>query len=72
MQNLLTTQQAAEALGISQKGVLKAIERGTLKAQKFGSERRGVYLIERADVERYDRERKIGRPKKGKTDVKNK
>jgi len=57
----LTSQQAAKALGLAHRTVLKYIERGKIKAHKFGRD----WQIDAAEVERYRRERKpVGRPKK--------
>ncbi len=55
----LTTRQAAEVLGITQKGVGKLIERGKLTAEKVGRD----LLIRRADVERAKSRPGRGRPK---------
>lgn len=49
MQDWLTTKEAAERLGIDQRSVVKAINRGTLRAVKRGRD----YLIEAAEVVRY-------------------
>jgi len=62
--NLLTTQQAAKLIGISQHGVIKAIHRGHLEATKIGKKRTGMWLISEREAERYKHERrKPGRPK---------
>lgn len=55
----LTTKQAGEALGVSQRRVIALIEQGKLKAEKFAS----VYTIAQKDLETV-RNRKNGRPKK--------
>lgn len=55
----LTTNQAAEKLGVSRRRVLALIEAGRLPADKFGD----AYMIDEKDLELV-RERKIGRPKK--------
>lgn len=58
---MLTTRDAAERLGITARAVVLLIQRGQLKAQKFGRD----YAIEPAEVERYLRERRPAhRPKK--------
>jgi excisionase family DNA binding protein len=44
----LTTQQAAEALGMTVQGVHALIRKGNLRAQKLGRD----YLLSSADVER--------------------
>jgi len=62
MDQLLTTTQAAEILDISVHGVIKAIQREQIAATKYGGQR-GIWLIPRSEVERYDKERqKPGRP----------
>lgn len=58
---LINTSTAAEIIGITRQGVIAAINRGSLKACKMGGERRGVWVIERAEAERYRDER--GKPK---------
>jgi excisionase family DNA binding protein len=45
----LTTAQAAELAGISQRGINMAIYRGYLSAGKFGP----VHMIRRADLDAY-------------------
>jgi len=63
----LTTQQAAAIIGISQHGVIKAIHRGLLEAEKIGKERTGIWLIALDEAERYKIERRRpGRPKEDK------
>lgn len=60
MTNLLTTQQAADLLGLDRRTVLKYIERGLIQATKFGRD----WQIDPAEVEHFQRERrKPGRPK---------
>lgn len=49
---MLTTQQAAEQLGISRQAVQRAIKRGTLKAEKHGRD----YDITPEAVEDYRRD----------------
>lgn len=55
----LTTKQASEILGVSQRRVIALIEQGKLKADKFAS----VYTIARTDLETV-RNRPNGRPPK--------
>ncbi len=55
----LTTKQASEILGVSQRRVIALIEQGRLKADKFA----GVYAIAQKDLETV-RNRKNGRPLK--------
>ncbi len=55
----LTTKQASEILGVSQRRVIALIEQGKLKADKFAS----VYTIAQKDLETV-RNRKNGRPAK--------
>ncbi len=63
--NLLTTQQAADALNLDRRTILKYIERGLIQAHKFGRD----WQIDAAEVERYRQERrKPGRPKAPKPD----
>ena len=57
--NRLTTKQASDILGISQRRVIALIEQGKLKAEKFAS----VYTIAVSDLETV-KDRKNGRPKK--------
>lgn len=58
---MMTTQQVAAALGITRPGVLKAIGRGQLMAQRFGRD----WIVNEQDVERYRAAHlgKRGRPK---------
>ena len=58
----LTTQQAAAMLDVSLSSVQKAIARGKLKAELMGRDN----WIEREEVERYLRERKLTGPRKRK------
>jgi excisionase family DNA binding protein len=55
----LTTKQASEILGVSQRRIIALIEQGKLKADKFAS----VYTISKSDLETV-RNRKNGRPPK--------
>jgi excisionase family DNA binding protein len=52
MAERLTTKEAAEKLAIHWRSVVKAIHRGTLKAEKHGRD----YFITREEVDRYARE----------------
>lgn len=56
----MTTNAAAEVLSISRSAVLKAIADERLAAKKVGRD----YLIERDELERYRRERKLTGPRK--------
>lgn len=56
----MTTNLAARELHVSRSAVLKAIDDGRLVAVKVGRD----YLIEREEVERYRRERKLTGPRK--------
>lgn len=56
----VTTQQAALMLDVSLSAVQKAIKHGRLTAEKIGRDK----LIEREEVERYRRERKLTGPRK--------
>jgi excisionase family DNA binding protein len=55
----LTTQQAADELGVTQSRVIAMIGAGRLKASKVGMQ----WLIDRKDLAKV-RNRKPGRPKK--------
>ena len=44
----LTTQQAADRLGLSRGRIIQLIDKGVIKATKFG----GVYQIDEADLKR--------------------
>jgi excisionase family DNA binding protein len=57
--NLLTTQQAAERLGVSQPRIYQLIGEGRLPAQKIGRD----YLIDEKDLKLVEN-RKVGRPSK--------
>lgn len=56
----MTTQQAAAMLDVSLSAVQKAIQKGRLKAEQLGRDN----LIEREEVERYQRERRLTGPRK--------
>lgn len=56
----MTTNEAAAALQVSRSAVLKAIADRRLAATMFGRD----YLIERDELERYRRERKLTGPRK--------
>jgi excisionase family DNA binding protein len=58
----LTTAQAAEKLGITERGVRNLIESGTLPARKLGKQ----WFIDPADLKRSEvKDRKPGRPTAG-------
>lgn len=58
-QEMLDTVQAAALIGISKQQVQRLVTAGLIQAQKFGRS----WLIPRAEVERYQKERKpAGRP----------
>ena len=59
--NLLTTQDAAERLGVSQSRIYQLIDEERLPAQKVGRD----YLIDANDLKLVEN-RKAGRPKKNK------
>ena len=61
---LLTTQQAADKLGVHRSRVHALIQAGRLPAQKFGN----VYMIRDVDLKLVE-ERKTGRPPKTKVDI---
>lgn len=56
----VTTQQAAVMLQVTRTAVQKAISQGRLKAEQMGRDK----WIEREEVERYRRERKLTGPRK--------
>ena len=56
---ILTTKQAADILGITQRRINALIQAGKLPAQVFG----GVYMIQESDLALVS-DRKAGRPKK--------
>lgn len=60
----VTTQQAAVMLQVSLSSVQKAIARKRLRAEQIGRDN----LIEREEVERYARERKLTGPRKRRPD----
>lgn len=60
---MLTTREAADRLGLKPRSVVQFIKRGLIAAEKRGRD----YLIEEAEVERYERERRpANRPRKPK------
>lgn len=64
---LLTTQEAADLLDITIYGIHKLLQRAQIKGHKIGGQR-GIWLIPRSEIERYDEERrKPGRPTKDKS-----
>ena len=60
MNEYLTTQQAADFLGMSRGQLIFYIRQGSLSATKFGSQ----YAIKEEDVRSFHRN-PIGRPRKG-------
>jgi excisionase family DNA binding protein len=56
----VTTQQAAAMLGVTLSAVQKAVQKERLKAERMGRDN----WIEREEVERYRRERKLTGPRK--------
>jgi excisionase family DNA binding protein len=56
MTTLLTTTEAAAALGISRDGVHKLVQRGTLKATRFAN----AYAFTPADVARVGKRPRAG------------
>ncbi len=51
--NLVTTREAAEHLGIGRAMVAAYIRDGRLKARRYGPDKGGMYLIDRADLVRF-------------------
>lgn len=64
MANTLTTQEAAERLGISPIRVRQLITDGRLPARKFGRD----YMIDESDLQLVE-DRKPGRPPKAKAET---
>lgn len=62
MDNLLTTQQAAKRLKLSQPRIYQLISEGHLPARKFGRD----YLIREDDLRLVENRPKVGRPPKAK------
>jgi excisionase family DNA binding protein len=61
----LTTEEAAQALGITQARIRQLILDGTLSAIKLGHEQYGTWLVPEAEIEKYKQtRRKRGRPSK--------
>jgi excisionase family DNA binding protein len=60
VKNPVTTHQAAVMLDVSLSAVQKAIQKGRLRAEQMGRDN----WIERAEVERYRRERRLTGPRK--------
>jgi excisionase family DNA binding protein len=65
--DFLTTQQAADKLGVHRSRIHALIQAGRLPAQKFGN----VYMIKEADLKLVE-ERKTGRPPKAKAETSSK
>jgi excisionase family DNA binding protein len=66
MEDLISTQQAADELGITRSRIHQMIENGSLPATKFGEGRGGMWLIRRADLEKVRVRPGPGRPSKPK------
>lgn len=60
----ITTNEAAESLGVTRQRVLQLIQDGRLKAEKFSN----VYMIRPADLSNIE-EKPIGRPPKPKAEA---
>lgn len=58
MIDMLTTHEAAAILGITPESVRRQINRGRLRGEKRGRD----WFVSRAEVARYQAERKVGRP----------
>lgn len=58
-EKILTTEEAAKELGVSQSRIYALVKNGRLKAEPFGK----MYLIRFSDLDAV-RERKNGRPRK--------
>lgn len=58
---MLTTHEAANRLGLTARSVARLIKTGVIAAQKRGRD----YLIDEAEIDRYERARRpAGRPKR--------
>jgi excisionase family DNA binding protein len=58
-ENYITTNEAADVLGVTRQRVLQLIQDGRLKAEKFAN----VYMIRRGDLDHIE-EKPMGRPPK--------
>jgi excisionase family DNA binding protein len=63
MDELLTTADAAEKLGLTVRAVQKMIESGRLQAKRVGRD----YIISAASLNNIERKSRAGRPPKAKT-----
>lgn len=63
MDELLTTAEAAEKLGLTVRAVQKMIESGRLQAKRVGRD----YIISAASLKNIERKSPAGRPPKAKT-----
>ena len=59
MESLVTVPQAAQLLGLTERGVLKRIQRGDMRAERLGGK---VWVIRREEVERWQQ---LGRQRPG-------
>ena len=68
----LTLQQASKLYSVETATLSKAIERKKLQGVKFASGVRPIWVIERAELERWkmDPKRKVGRPRGAKNKLK--
>ena len=62
-EDYVSTNEAADVLGVTRQRVLQLIQDGRLKAEKFAS----VYMIRRDDLDHIE-EKPMGRPPKSKAD----
>jgi excisionase family DNA binding protein len=67
--DFITTQEAAELLGVTVRRIQAMITAGRLPAERVGTGRRSVFLIARADL-KLVKNRKPGRPKGGASSAK--
>jgi excisionase family DNA binding protein len=63
MEDLVTTTEVAEVLGVSRRRVQALIKAGRLPARAYGTGRTSMLLIARADLEAF-KVKPVGRPKK--------
>ena len=63
MEDMITVEQAAEIIGVSAVRIRQFIKEERLPATKIGEGRRGMWLINRADLEKVKDRPKAGRPR---------
>lgn len=58
MKEIFNRKEAAKAVGVSQRTILRAIHTHQLDAIKIGEGKTSTYIIERADLMKYTEKRK--------------